>query len=46
MPRLQTIDPVAKQPEKIKKLHNDLSVELVRNPDIIAEVANLLKNLL
>ena len=33
--------PIAKQPEKIKKLHNDLSVELVRNPDIIAEVAKL-----
>lgn len=33
--------PVTKQPEKIKKLHNDLSVELVRNPDIIAEVAKL-----
>lgn len=31
--------PVAKQPEKIKKLHEDLSVKLVRNPDIIAEVA-------
>ncbi len=31
--------PVTKQPEKIKKLHDDLSVELVRNPDIIAEVA-------
>ena len=33
--------PVAKQPEKIKKLHDDLSVELVRNPDIITEVAKL-----
>ena len=31
--------PVAKQPEKIKKLHDDFSVDLVRNPDIIAEVA-------
>jgi len=31
--------PVTKQPEKIKKLHADLSVELVRNPDIIMEVA-------
>ena len=33
--------PLARQPEKIKKLHDDLSVELVRNPDIIAEVAKL-----
>ncbi|MEM7400676.1 MAG: bifunctional phosphopantothenoylcysteine decarboxylase/phosphopantothenate--cysteine ligase CoaBC [Pseudomonadota bacterium] len=33
--------PVSKQPEKIKKLHDDLSVELVRNPDIIMEVAKL-----
>ena len=33
--------PVTKQPEKIKKLYDDLSVELVRNPDIIAEVAKL-----
>jgi len=31
--------PVTKQPEKIKKLHDNLSVEMVRNPDIIAEVA-------
>ncbi len=31
--------PVTKQPEKIKKLHDDLSVTMVRNPDIIAEVA-------
>ncbi len=31
--------PVAKQPEKIKKLHDGLSVKMVRNPDIIAEVA-------
>ena len=31
--------PVTKQPEKIKKLHDDLSVELVRNPDIITEVS-------
>lgn len=31
--------PVAKQPEKIKKLHDGLTVEMVRNPDIIAEVA-------
>jgi len=31
--------PVSKQPEKIKKLHDDLSVELVRNPDIIMHVA-------
>jgi phosphopantothenoylcysteine decarboxylase/phosphopantothenate--cysteine ligase len=33
--------PVTKQPEKIKKLHDDLSMQLVRNPDIIAEVAKL-----
>ena len=33
--------PVAKQPEKIKKLHDGLTVEMVRNPDIIAEVAKL-----
>ena len=33
--------PVAKQPDKIKKLHDDLSVTLVRNPDIITEVAKL-----
>jgi len=31
--------PITKQPEKIKKLHDDLSVTMVRNPDIIAEVA-------
>ena len=35
--------PINKQPEKIKKLHDDLSVELVRNPDIIMEVAKLNK---
>ncbi|MGH1536678.1 MAG: bifunctional phosphopantothenoylcysteine decarboxylase/phosphopantothenate--cysteine ligase CoaBC [Gammaproteobacteria bacterium] len=33
--------PISKQPEKIKKLHDDLSVQMVRNPDIIAEVAKL-----
>ena len=33
--------PVSKQPEKIKKLHADLSVELIRNPDIITEVTKL-----
>ena len=33
--------PVTKQPEKIKKLHADLSLPLVRNPDIVAEVAKL-----
>ena len=33
--------PINKQPEKIKKLHDDLSVQMVRNPDIIAEVAKL-----
>jgi len=33
--------PVSKQPEKIKKLHDGLTVEMVRNPDIIAEVAKL-----
>ena len=31
--------PVSKQPQKIKKLHDDLSLELIRNPDIIATVA-------
>ena len=31
--------PVARQPDKIKKLHADLSLELTRNPDIVAEVA-------
>ena len=31
--------PITKQPEKIKKLHDALSVTMVRNPDIIAEVA-------
>lgn len=36
--------PVSKQPEKIKKLHDDLSVALVRNPDIIAEVAKSANN--
>ena len=30
--------PVAKQTEKIKKLHDGLSLTLVRNPDIISEV--------
>lgn len=30
--------PVTKQPEKIKKLHTDLSLSLVRNPDIVAEI--------
>ena len=30
--------PVLKQPQKIKKLHDDLSLELVRNPDIISTV--------
>ena len=30
--------PVAQQTEKIKKLHSDLSLSLVRNPDIVAEV--------
>lgn len=33
--------PVTKQPEKIKKLHADLSLSLVRNPDIVAEVTKL-----
>ncbi len=31
--------PVIRQPEKIKKLHADLSLSLVRNPDIVSEVA-------
>ncbi|MGI9227745.1 MAG: phosphopantothenoylcysteine decarboxylase, partial [Gammaproteobacteria bacterium] len=30
--------PVTKQPEKIKKLHDDLTLSLVRNPDIVAEI--------
>ena len=33
--------PIDKQPEKIKKLHEDISISLVRNPDIVAEVAKL-----
>ncbi|MEJ2116046.1 MAG: bifunctional phosphopantothenoylcysteine decarboxylase/phosphopantothenate--cysteine ligase CoaBC, partial [Gammaproteobacteria bacterium] len=33
--------PISKQPEKIKKLHDGLYVQMVRNPDIIAEVAKL-----
>ncbi len=33
--------PVAKQPDKIKKLHADLSLALTRNPDIVSEVACL-----
>lgn len=33
--------PVARQPDKIKKLHADLSLTLVRNPDIVSEVARL-----
>jgi len=33
--------PVSRQPEKIKKLHADVSLSLTRNPDIIAEVARL-----
>jgi len=33
--------PVSKQPEKIKKLHDALSVEMVKNPDILMEVAKL-----
>ena len=33
--------PVARQPDKIKKLHGDLSLELTRNPDIVSEVARL-----
>ncbi len=31
--------PVSKKSEKIKKLHDDLSIDLVRNPDILLEVA-------
>lgn len=31
--------PASRQPEKIKKLHTSLSLSLVRNPDIILEVA-------
>ena len=31
--------PVSKEAEKIKKIHGDLSVQMVRNPDILAEVA-------
>ena len=33
--------PTNKQTEKIKKLHEDLTLSLVRNPDIVAEVAKL-----
>ncbi len=33
--------PTNKQSEKIKKLHEDLTLSLVRNPDIVAEVAKL-----
>ncbi len=33
--------PVTKQVEKIKKLHQDLSLSLVRNPDIVAEVTKI-----
>ena len=33
--------PICKRPEKIKKLHDNLSVQMIRNPDIIAEVAKL-----
>ena len=33
--------PVSKQVEKIKKLHEDLSLPLVRNPDIVAQVTKL-----
>ena len=33
--------PVARQPEKIKKLHADLSLSLTRNPDIIAHVSQI-----
>ena len=33
--------PTIKQPEKIKKLHTDLTLSLVRNPDIVAEVTKL-----
>ncbi len=33
--------PVTRQVEKIKKLHQDLSLSLVRNPDIVAEVTKI-----
>ncbi len=33
--------PVTKQPEKIKKLHADLSLSLARNPDIVSEITKL-----
>ena len=33
--------PVSPQPDKIKKENENLSIELVRNPDILAEVAAL-----
>ena len=33
--------PVTKQIEKIKKLHDDLALPLVRNPDIVTAVAKL-----
>ena len=33
--------PVTKQSEKIKKLHTDLTLSLVRNPDIVAEITKL-----
>jgi len=33
--------PIIKQVEKIKSLHDDLSLSLVRNPDIVAEVTKI-----
>lgn len=33
--------PISKEPDKIKKLHDDLVLNLIRNPDIVSEATKL-----